>query len=243
MSVCFVTAIYRVYESEDAPPGSLPQELLGRLRTLAFDVKLLVFCEFELYEAVHNELGELASVVIMDISQTQVSQALAGVTKLPPHRNPAKDTKAYMTLMCNKSEFLRKARELSPCSQLFVWIDGGITKILTEDASNVLTSMVERVHAGGCATRILMPGCWPKGASSYFQAINWRFCGGFAIVPNQLVDTFADAVVRGCEKLARETDCAVWEVNVWAMIEDELPITWYKGDHDASIFDFPRLFQ
>jgi uncharacterized membrane protein YphA (DoxX/SURF4 family) len=87
------------------------------------------------------------------------------------------------------------------------------------------------------------PCPWPSADRSdppverFAMSVIWRFCGGFAIVPSGLVERFAAAVLAGAARILAATGCSVWEVNVWALVERELPVTWYHGNHDASIFD------
>jgi pimeloyl-ACP methyl ester carboxylesterase len=48
----------------------------------------------------------------------------------------------------------------------------------------------------------------------------------------------ASAVLDGMTRVLAATGRSVWEVNnVWALAESELPVTWYYGEHDATIFD------
>jgi hypothetical protein len=176
---------------------------------------------------------------------------------MPTSRDPSKDTKAYLTLMCNKTEVLRAAQQARERASVFAWIDAGITKVLEPHAAPaILANMAERVLAAS-PSRILIPGCWPMlpGAPSFFVdvwpqpestplehytlGVMWRFSGGFALVPAHLVTPFAETVAQACRDITESSDCLTWEVNVWACVERKLPITWFFGGHDATIFDFP----
>jgi hypothetical protein len=75
----------------------------------------------------------------------------------------------------------------------------------------------------------------------YALSVLWRFCGGFAIVPSALVERFAAAVLDGIARVLAATGCSVWEVNIWALVERELPVKWYYGEHNATIFDCEKV--
>jgi len=246
----FVTSIYSLYEDGSEPRGSGFAALLDRLVFLCSEWKGpgVVFCSGRHRDVVEERLPAAVQVVAWELEDTKVDEIYRAVPGLPSRRCEVKDSKAYMTLMCAKPEMLARARALRPTFDRYVWVDAGIRKILPADdavARRVLAAAWTRVQAlgGECSDRILMPGCWPgrvHGDCAYFtERVFWRFCGGFVVVPAGLVDVFEAATLSGCRRVVEATGKSTWEVNVWALVEGDLPVRWYHADHDPSIFDFP----
>lgn len=154
---------------------------------------------------------------------------------LPSSRTPTKDTKEFLSLMNTKIEFVKKAAELCE-DDTFMWIDFGILKIIKNKDRfiNKLREVNERKF-----TKITIPGCWGYGQPFSCDAVNWRFCGGFFVIPRHHIDTFynhsrhvlSDFCTLHQYKLT-------WETNVWYIIEfcaAKDIIDWYFADHDDSI--------
>jgi hypothetical protein len=231
MIFTFVTAIYNVYENERA--GYI-EELWDRLAILAATVPLRVVCDPADADRV-KALGAVPHPVPFQGLATYA--VLQKAPHLPARRNPVKDTRDFMILMNAKTECLNIVRNEAPSSTHYIWIDAGITKIFT-DPTRTLTDMMLNI---GNAPRdqILIPGCWDSRAEldALTQAICWRFCGGFFVVPEEHVQLFAATALDACESIRLATGLAIWEVNIWAMVEPRLPIQWTRGDHNETIFD------
>lgn len=154
---------------------------------------------------------------------------------LPPNRDPKKDTREFLSLMNTKIEFIAKAAELVE-DDTFMWIDFGILKIVhnTNRFINKLRSINEQKF-----TNITIPGCWGFGVPFSVDNVNWRFCGGFFVIPRHHIQTF-----YGHSKNVLTDFCTLpqykltWETNVWYIIEycaAKSIITWYFADHNESI--------
>ena len=231
MIYTFVTAIYNVYTNERA--GYI-EEIWKNLAILAGTVPLRVVCDPADADRV-KALGAIPhSLLFRDLATYAVLQK---APHLPARRNPVKDTRDFMILMNAKTEFLNLVRHAVPSSTHYVWIDAGIAKIF-KDPPQTLHDMMLRI-GNAPHDRILIPGCWESRAAldALTQAICWRFCGGFFVVPEEHVQPFAAMVLEVCESIRDATGIAMWEVNSWAMIEPRLPIQWTRGDHNEMIFD------
>ncbi len=150
--------------------------------------------------------------------------------------NPKKNSLNYHIVQAQKTEFLVEAAEA--CSMqpdVYVWIDYGIFHVpgVTEE---VITEFLKR--ADGEQT-IAIPGCWDR--NYIYDEANpcWRFCGGVMVVPRRYLIDFDTAMKKEyVTSIARRRNVS-WEVNTLARVEQnnpDLPIWWYKADHDASIF-------
>ena len=138
-----------------------------------------------------------------------------------------------------KPEFLYRIKQIIH-SDHYVWIDAGITKIfkhplpLFQKLSHQLSQKLK-------TNTILMPGfpntCKQGLNPLILNRIYWRFCGGFIIVPNNLIETFYVKSMEMNTFLTQKYQVAIWEINVWVLIEDTIPIQLECGNHDNTIFD------
>jgi hypothetical protein len=155
--------------------------------------------------------------------------------ELPFSRTPSKDTKEFLSLMNTKIEFILRASEVSD-DDTFIWIDFGILKIV-KNKENFLNKL--RIVNKTKYHKLMIPGCW--GANHHFQidSVNWRFCGGFFVIPRQYILPFFehsrnvlhDFCTMSMYKLT-------WETNIWFLVElfaAKEWIQWYAADHDDSI--------
>jgi hypothetical protein len=155
--------------------------------------------------------------------------------ELPNNKSETKDTKEFLSLMNTKIEFILRASELCNDDTL-IWIDFGILKIVknTELFINKLKSINEKSF-----DKITIPGCWDIGRRFSVDEVNWRFCGGFIVMPRKHIKTFfhhsknvlTDFCTLPIYKLT-------WETNVWNIVEFfacKDIIQWYQADHNDSI--------
>lgn len=213
----FVTAVYKIYENDYI------HRVLDRLRLLASVVPVHVVTDLDIPGV---------TVIPCAFEDLDTYKTMRNVSRLPACRSPEKDTLEFMILMNAKTECIRRVRDAGYVSDTYVWLDAGITKILSDPVRR-LQEMMERCESLP-ADRIVIPGCWDTPCEALYSRVCWRFCGGLFVVPSKYVDSFAEAVLAECARLG---DLAVWEVNVWASIEHTLPILWTHGDHNDRLFD------
>ena len=156
--------------------------------------------------------------------------------ELPTTRAVHKDTKEFFSLMNTKIEFVRAAAMLHPTIKTWMWIDFGILKIV-KNAERFINKLKEVDQA--VFTKITIPGCWSYGRAFNVNAIHWRFCGGFFVIPYEHIERFyghskcvlTDFCTQACYRLT-------WETNVWTTIEfcaEKDNIDWYFADHNDTI--------
>lgn len=154
---------------------------------------------------------------------------------LPSSRTETKDTKEFLSLMNTKIEFIKKAAELST-DDTFMWIDFGILKIvkLKDRFINKLREVNEKKY-----TKITIPGCWGFGQPFSVNNVNWRFCGGFFVIPRNHIDTFYNHSKNVLTDFCTNPHYRLtWETNIWYIIEfcaAKDIIDWYFANHDDSI--------
>jgi hypothetical protein len=237
-SPVFVTAIYRIYGDERPEYCS---EVWARFAFLARHLPAIhVFCSL----ADAARLADIPNVIphFVEFMELDTYRTLADAHDLPDERNTIKDSKEFMILMNAKPEFLRRVQTTVPNASYYVWIDAGIQKILHYRPMEALTRMVTRCVALR-TDKILIPGIEaPRqygDVSELAQAVYWRICGGFCIVPATLVRILEEATMGVASDLLAQTGKLTWEVNIWGYLESRLPIRWYGCGWNESIFEFP----
>jgi hypothetical protein len=154
--------------------------------------------------------------------------------------NPKKNTLAYHIVQAQKTAWLAEAAVFLPTTTVLVWIDYGIfhLKGVTRD---ILHSFVLRARN---ERAIAIPGCWGRNPIHDDAQPNWRFCGGTMVVPREHVEALNGAVRQEYVRNLMDKNHVAWDVNIWARAEEnhpELPIWWYKADHDVSMFTNYRV--
>ena len=251
MSVVYVTAVYCIYND-----NTYFDKVWERLDILAKFFPLYVFCD----ENDKERVSALPNVtpIYRKFTDLDTYMTINNTHQMSPSRNPIKDTKEYMILMNAKTEFIKCVKDIThnnPTTH-YVWLDAGITKIFKNPEASLFT-LKQLLTKPMRTNTIFIPGCWPKftyydifardfvinpkvDKAFYLQrlteAINWRFCGGFVVIPTHLVEPFANAVKQEIIRVRETYGTAIWEVNIWTALEDTLPIQWERGDHNEEIF-------
>lgn len=228
---------------------------------------MLVTCYYDIYQkperfndylALFRPLGQSGIPIVLFVEPHMVSQfeefptvkvhalelkscelysmGMAYNRELPGNRSVEKDTKEFFSLMNTKMEFIKKAKELYPDIAQYAWIDFGIMKIMKnkERVLNHLRDTLKKPYE-----KVMIPGCWAFGRSFTVNAIHWRFCGGFFIMPSAHVERFFEhskCVLK--DFCTMEMYKLTWETNVWTIIEncaERDNIGWYFADHNDTM--------
>ena len=160
--------------------------------------------------------------------------------ELPTGRTPEKDTKEFFSLMNTKIEFIKRAMDFCE-DETLIWIDYGILKIV-KNQERVLEKLKE--VNGRVYKRMTLPGCWAFGRAFSVDAINWRFCGGFFVIPRSFVQRFYDHSKCVLTDFCNQPQYKLsWETNVWNIIEacaERENMVWFHADHnDTMIMNTP----
>lgn len=175
-------------------------------------------------------------VIGLPLQEVELYQIAMGYTgELPSGRTPAKDTKEFYGLMNSKIEFVKRAAALFPADK-YMWIDFGICKIF-KNTERVLAKLGELETRP--FTKMYLPGCWSFGRSMSVEGINWRYCGGFFVIPADFIIRFFDhsrAVLRDFCTMPQYK--LTWETNVWTVIEmcaERENMVWFFADHNDTM--------
>jgi len=227
MTVTFVTAIFNINLVRS-------NEIWDRFTLLCKIIPIVIVCS----ASDRDKIPEGATPIFREFYELETVKMLNKYNKLPKVRNEWKDTKEYMLLMNSKTECVQLAKDKVEADH-YIWIDAGISKIFKNPIEK-FESILETTSKPLNDTQILISGCWPHKETNFaklVERIHWRFCGGFFVVPANLVEPFFLAVLNGCKEIGETTEYLTWEVNIWSFIEATLPIQWEKGDHNDSISD------
>jgi hypothetical protein len=93
--------------------------------------------------------------------------------------------------------------------------------------------------------KIIIPGCWNYSVQGVLvtKYVNWRFCGGFFVVPKEHIGVFHTKMICAIQEVVSAADIAIWETNVWAYMELRLPIRWIHADHNETLFAMLEKFR
>jgi len=170
-------------------------------------------------------------------------------------QTPEKDSLEYMFIMCNKTEFIRKAIELNPFhsdpfhsdpfqTNQFVWVDFGINHIFKNDDAtfNAVISALENksydnVHIGSIWTPDMHTIMTRNFRTDIYKDIAWYFAGGIFGGDSKSLIKFADLTKQQCIKIIAERKTLMWEVNVWFLLYLENPelFSLYQCDHNSTL--------
>jgi len=161
--------------------------------------------------------------------------------RMPPRRTDYHDTQAFLILMNSKVDLVLKAASLVSASH-YAWIDFNVVHVVKTGLGPFLNRLQMLANSRLRSPLLMLPGCWDKGVGreSEFDAILWRFCGGFFIGDRASLEGFGALLQEKGVPAIRERGLT-WEVNLWAYLENAegFAPTWYKADHDASLVAVP----
>jgi len=234
----FVSALYNISDDERY------REIVERFLVIANIIpEIHVFCR----KADEGLLPPNAIPHFMEFEDLQTYKIISKCTGLPRIRSESKDHYRFMALMNAKPEFMHLLKcshentpeEFKPSH--YIWLDAGIGKIF-KDPFQTLTRFYNYIKPLTLKTdHIFIPGCLDDTKTPFdlqLTRVNWRFCGGFFIVPYNLIDYFYFCCMFACEEIRHRSNRAVWEVNVWNYVEQttHIPIQWEYGNHNELIF-------
>ncbi len=230
----FVTALYAVRESY---VQLLKEQFQTLLTLLPADTHVYVWTDQDLLDVYHPHLHILFSPLV---AFETYNLCMKPGLQLPDRRSESKDTQEYMALMNTKLEFLAKAiPHMDHVPETLAWIDCGIARIFRDKEAVRLQLQKISTHSWDL-TKMRPPGCW-QPLPVPINHVHWRFAGGFFLIPVNKVDLMVRLATAQLQILVHHQKRILWEVNVWAMMEEKAPhfFEWYKGDHDDTILDIP----
>ena len=149
--------------------------------------------------------------------------------------NPTKDTREYMYIQCNKTEWIREAIEKNPYnSTQFIWIDFGIYHMI-KDYEVFSTSIIELKNKSYENIRI-SSGVYNNPISIYTH-VHWGFLGSIFGGNSVKMLQLADLTKEKCIETIKNQKLIMWEINIWFLVflEHKELFDRYFCNHNQSI--------
>jgi len=153
-----------------------------------------------------------------------------------------KDTLDYMLLICNKTEFMKKAIEINTFkTEQFVWVDFGINHIFKSSDDefekkiiNLNMNNYSKIRIGS----IIDPNLYLLNKNIYKEVV-WYFAGGVFGGNPEFLLKFADLVKKKCLEIILNKATIMWEVNIWYMVflENKELFDLYFCDHNETLIE------
>lgn len=172
-------------------------------------------------------------VIPAALSDTWIGHNVPRDVCLPACRSPS-DTREYMMIQNTKTEFVLRATNVNPYkTEWFAWIDFGIGHVF-RSPETTFARIRDLVPPTTPCMRTA--GIWQHIPESLFEAVCWRYAGGFFLVHSSVIPRVHASVMRSIQ---RSLPQLAWEVNVWADVERSgIDLGWFQADHNDSIIPF-----
>ena len=197
----------------------------GRL-LVAASVPLRVHTTPEVAEILQNSWKDLPTAHVELCTDIPMEPYWLMNVTLPAERNEVKDTAFFLSVQLTKLKLCASAP-----ADLVAWVDFGIFHVVKDVAvaQQNLRGLVDLLPASG-RRRLLSPTAWAPGAYEIWDFPCWRHLGGFVLGSR---DAFMSAYLRQRTLVGQHLPRLTWEVNYWAMMDDEFD--GYQADHDDSL--------
>jgi hypothetical protein len=226
MKMLFVTAIFLPEFGE--PHKSLEIYLQHGRSLVASGVPLRVYTSPALEEVLLKDWRGMSTDHVEIRVDVPPEAYWELVVRLPNGRNHIKDTAFYLSLQLSKLKFCALAAQ---ASDFVAWVDFGLFHVIkdTEAGQENLRSIADRLPRSE-RTRLLSPTSWAPGTYEVWHVPCWRHLGGVLMGPGA---AFVRAYDMQLRLIVAGLPILTWEVNYWAMMDDEFD--GYPADHDDTI--------
>jgi hypothetical protein len=244
-NVTFVTAFFDIYGTNSLnKPNSMRFEHFKKIAST--QIPIVVFTDESGKEAI-EEIRKISNLKIVyeNFQDLQtVKEGKRHATDLPETRCMKKDTEDFMLLMHAKVEFLYKAIQANPFgSEIFAWMDFSLSYVFRnmDDSLKFLQMLSKQRFVK--EPFLAIPGCWPRstGIDHIWNAIHWRFCGGFFIGHAKKLQEFYTLYRDTFSNIIGAKQRMIWETNIWTLLEEHYGWRpdWFQADHNDSILHIP----
>lgn len=222
-------------------------------KILTAPINKIIFIDKSLMDEFKDYQNEYTSLIPITKEDLYLNSYKNKITQFSLNTTyPEKDSLDYMLLMCNKTEFMRKAIETDPFTPLcvsdnkntqFIWLDFGINYICKCSDEEFIQKIMKL--SNNCDSEKVRLGSiilWdPNIAYSYniYKDIVWYFTGGILGGNKESLVKFADLVKEKCIETITTHKTIMWEINIWYLVYKDHPelFSYYKCDHNDSLID------
>ena len=206
----------------------------------------IIFLDNEMYNIVQNDKAyNIENTFLINYKKTEsyLYNFIDNITSFNVNTTyPLKDTIDYMCLICNKTEFVKKAIEIDPFnSKNYVWIDFGIKHVYNCENENIFIDKLNEINYKNY-NNVRIASIWDFNKQynvNIYKDICWYFSGGVFGGNKEKLLLFAELMKQKCIKIIQQSNTIMWEVNIWYLIYCENPSLFdpYYGNHNKTIVD------
>ena len=214
---------------------------LGSL-LLEANIPKIIFVDKIMYDIIKEYNNENTLILVYDMVSSYLydyinDDCLSNFGVNSP--TPEKDTKEYMFIMSNKTEWVKEAIKINKFhTNNFVWVDFGIRHMFQTD-DNFIKS-IENLNKQ--YDKIRIASIWNPDIpihSDIYNTITWYFAGSIFGGDIESLILFSEKMKELCLKIIIERKALMWEVNIWYLIykDNSELFDCYNSDHNESILN------
>ena len=155
--------------------------------------------------------------------------------------NPDKNTIEYMFTMCHKTEWVKKAIELTDGSfDQYIWVDFGV-KHMCKCSNEEFIQKINRFSECNY-DKVRIASIWTIDSDfniDLFIYTCWYLAGSVFGGNKESLIEFARLMKEKCLEIITTKQNIIWEVNIWYMLYHSFGSLFspYKCDHNITILD------
>jgi hypothetical protein len=205
----------------------------------------IVFLDEEMFSQI-NESDydpENTKLVLYGKEQMYYMNYVDKIEHLPITDNPSKNTKLFLLIMWNKTEYMKEATQLNPFNtDYYVWMDFGIRYVCKESTDQEFVEKLNNIRQPVLHNKVRIGGIWNINNIYTTDLINeplWYFAGGVFGGNRDSLLFFSEEMKKASYELVTKHKIATWEVNVWYVIYKMIPYLFdiYPSSHDETLID------
>lgn len=188
---------------------------------------------------------ENTKLVLYGREQMYYMNYLDQLTNYTPSENSEKNTKEFLLVMWNKTEYMREAILLNSFhTDHFVWVDFGIRYVCTNSRDEDFVDLLNHLSHPDCNSpteTIRIGGIWDP-SRCYFQLnpltqVLWYFAGGVFGGHAIALKYFWAEMRKVVDEVVYQHATGTWEVNLWYRIYQTFPQLFdiYPCDHNETL--------
>jgi hypothetical protein len=160
------------------------------------------------------------------------------------NNNPDKDTIQYMFTMCHKTEWVKKAIEMTPfvegINRQYIWVDFGV-KHMCKCSNEEFIKKIERLGTTHYS-KVRIATIWDLNVerqNDIYKDMSWYFGGSVFGGNTSFLIEFARIMKQVCLEIINTKQTIMWEVNIWYLVYKRMRFIFmpYTCDHNSSILD------
>jgi hypothetical protein len=215
------------------------------INLLVTDIPKIVFLDDNVINILINDYkyqqNEYTHIIIIKTEDLYLYNYKDKITKFNIITDfPDKDTMDYMLLICNKTEFIKRAIIINKFNtEHFIWVDFGINHIFkcsVENFHKKLENMANKEYDKIRIGSIVNTHCNKKNLDIY-RKVCWVFAGGVFGGNKDYLLEFAELTKCKCLEIIEKKGTIMWEVNIWYLVftDNKELFSPYYCDHNETL--------